>query len=75
MARNGKGPMVDPKEMERPYLVILVGLPLSRGFVRGYEDPHLAGESAKERNQRAEELGLKARYAVFHGRRSNVQQR
>lgn len=36
------------------------------GLVQGYDDPSVASENAKQRNDRAEKMGLKTRYESTH---------
>ena len=56
--------MEESKPIDRPFHVRLVDADGSRGFTAGYNTVEEAEKSAADRNARAEELGIKARYAA-----------
>jgi len=56
--------MADKTPLQEPWHVRLVGVKDGPGFVMGYPDEVQAKASAGDRNNRAESLGIKARYEV-----------
>jgi len=50
---------------DQPFRVVLTAGPNAGGFVEGYKEQAQAEASAERRNERAEALGIEARYSAI----------